>query len=60
MLGINTLGHVLDILRIKTGLEPNFCSLFLEGPEIIPQNPGASWNIKGLYGMIEENSSQII
>lgn len=37
---------VLDIFRVKTGLEPDSHPLFLEGPEIIPQGPGALWTTR--------------
>lgn len=51
----------LGIFRIKTKLEPNSCPLYLQGPERIPQNPGASWDLRGLCGLVgrEQFSSQI-
>lgn len=29
------------------------CPLFLEGPEIVPQNPGTLWTRLGLYDLVE-------
>lgn len=49
----NPSGYVLDTLRIKAGLEPQSCHLFLEIPEITHQNPGTMWDIMGLLGLVE-------
>lgn len=34
-------------------MESNMCPLFLEGPEIVPQNPGTLWTRLGLYDLVE-------